>query len=134
MTPEQRAELDAALDGYRATIATTQAAYHAAHGVYAQGLSTHTTLPTLGTPTAPDGLLSAPTDQSEAWADLLPAFGIPDLWRFALRIDVYSAGSTAGYVVVAQARDANGDVWERHIDEGPQGRSQAWSMTSETAE
>lgn len=128
MTPEQTAELDAALDGYRATIAATQAAYHATHGVYAQGLSTHSTPPTLGTPTAPDRLASAPTDQAEAWADLLPASGIPDLWRFAVRVDVYSAGATAGYVIVASVRDANGETWERAIDEGPQGRTHDWRM------
>lgn len=131
MTPEQRIELDAALDGYRGVIATTQAAYHAAHGVHAQGLSTHTTPPTLGTPTAPDRLNDSPTDQVEAWADLLPDSGIPDLWRFALRIDVYSAGETAGYVIVASVLDAEGERWERHIDEGPHGRSQEWAMISE---
>lgn len=127
MTPEQQAELDAALDGYRAVIASTQATYHAQRGVYAQGLDTHATPPTLGTPTAPDRLDAAPTDQSEAWADLLPAVGIPDLWRFALRIDVYSAGASAGYVIVASVRDGS-DTWERHIDEGPQSRSREWHV------
>lgn len=128
MTPEQQVELEAALDGYRAVIAATQAAYLAEHGVYAQGLSTHSAPPTLGAPAAPDRLASAPTDQAEAWADLLPQSGIPTTWRFALRIDVYSAGETAGYVIVASVRDANGGVWERRIDEGPQGRSHAWAI------
>lgn len=130
MTPEQKAQLDAALDGYRAVIATTQAAYHAAHGVHAQGLSTHTTPPTLGTPTAPDRLNDSPTDQGEAWADLIPP-GLPELWRFALRIDVYSHGETAGYVIVASVLDAEDQRWERHIDEGPQGRSKSWAVVLE---
>ncbi len=125
MTPEQQATLDAVLEPYRAVIAATQAAYHAQHGVYAQGLSTHTTPPTLGAPSAPDRLLTSPTDQSEAWADLLPAEGIPEQWRFSLAINVYSRGETAGYVIVASVL-SDGEAWERRVDEGPQGRSHGW--------
>lgn len=122
------AEIDAALESYRATVASVQAAYLATHGRYAQGLPTHSTPPTVGSPSAPDALLASLHDQSDTWSDLMPQSGIPELWRFSLAIDVYGSGAGVGYRLVAAVKDGNGDTWTRTIDEGPQGGSAPWSV------
>lgn len=121
MTPE----IDATLESYRGVIAQTQALYLATHNVYAQGLETHTTPPTVGTMTAPDRLNTSPSDQPDSWKALIPV-ALPPAWQFSVRIDVYSESGTAGYVIVASVLDANGDRYERAIDEGPEGRSHDW--------
>lgn len=118
-------EIDQTLESYRGAIAAAEAGYLAEHGVYAQGLETHTTPPTVGSAAPPDRLADSPSDQEDAWLALVPA-NLPAAWQFSVRINVYSAGASAGYVIIASVLDAAGSRFERAIDEGPGAGSHDW--------
>lgn len=115
-----------------------QATYFAQHGRYWQGLITHTAPPNHTTSTTSDApgdrLQSRPTDQTERWADFLPAFvglSIPA----ALIVDVYEIAAGHGFVVTLLVR-YNGNTYRRVHATGPlaSAYTKAWHRFDEPLE
>ena len=82
-------------------------AYYGAHGVYWQGLWSHTALPlhdsTVDGDVEPDGLSSKPTDQAEAWLDFWAALlGIK--LTAAIRVDVYAGPLGDGFAATVAVK------------------------------
>jgi hypothetical protein len=100
------------------TLATLQAGYYATHSRYAQGLWTHSTCPTAGSPVTPDALTDRPYYQSESWASFNAASILPATMHTRLRLDQYIGPNGAGYVLTQQTIVA-GDKWEQSINVGP---------------
>ena len=117
--------IDARLEQALPLISSIQEDYKAEHGVYAQGLFTHSSTPEENEEVSPDSLLEKPTDQNEAWEDLAPGL-IPGTMLSRMKIDTYSSPSGHGYVVVLEKKIGD-TVYVRSHNVGPQSsRSHDW--------
>lgn len=122
------AEIDTRLAGRFGELSAAQDAYYAAHGRYAQGLDTHSTLPADGIEAAPDRSAAHPTDQAESWADL---GSLPAAMLSRLRMDVYESPQGHGYVVVSEVRIA-GELCRKALNVGPEtSRAHGWQGVAE---
>lgn len=106
-----------------------QADFYATYGKYWQGLTTHDTIPTYGTPLPPD-VDSYPSDQHVSWADV----GVPlsDTMDIAVTVDVYDGPAGSGYTVRGEVLISD-TLWVRTINFGPETwREHGWiTMTTE---
>jgi hypothetical protein len=106
--------IDARLEQALPLISSIQEDYKEDHGVYAQGLFTHSSTPEENEEVSPDSLLEKPTDQDQAWGDLAPG------------LFTYSGPSGHGYVIVLEKKIGD-TVYVRSHNVGPQpSRSHDW--------
>jgi len=116
------AAVDVDIATYWQDIVDLEADYLVANGKYAQGLSTHDTLPADGNATAPDNLADSPTDQAEDWNDLVT---LPNTMDCALILDVYQTASEWGWVAIFELT-LDDVIWRKMVDMGPLGRDRDW--------
>jgi len=98
------------------TVDEAQAAFVAETGHYWQGLPTHTSVPSVDEPLAPDPTRH-PTDQPESWASV--GIALPTTMVLSLRVDAYNGTSGAGYAIVAKTMIDEVE-WIRVINIGPE--------------
>lgn len=114
--PGALAYYDAQIDVLLPYLDQYQADYHAANGQYYQALASHASAPDV--PTPPDGLSSAPTDQSANLAYFWQSAALPEALAWSFKIDTYSGEYGDGYVLTVAA-DIDGEIWNRLINYGP---------------
>lgn len=119
---QMRNHADDWLQARWSTVQTRQENYKAAHGVYWQGLRSHTV--EVNHTTADyddqiaDNLAGHPTDQSDNWLDILPEVdGIAFPAVFVM--DVYKGPLGDGYVATVYAK-YNGTIYSRSQNVGPE--------------
>lgn len=110
---------DLQINGLLAGFRTAQDVYLASHGLYFQGLATHTICPADGATVAPDNLTSHPTYQSTCWPDLVQ---LPDTLPCSLAYDQYVEQAGSGWILRATVR-IGGSTWQRAINHAPAGES-----------
>ena len=117
--------IDARLEQALPLITSIQENYKAEHGVYAQGLFTHSSTPEENEEVSPDSLSEKPTDQDAAWLDLAPGL-LPESMLSRMKIDTYSGPDGHGYVVVLEKKIGS-TVYVKKHNFGPQSRrSHGW--------
>lgn len=123
--PKQLAYYDAQIEVLMPKLESFQADYHSITGGYYQALESHSAAP--NTPTAPDGISKAPTDQDANLAYFWTQFAtLPDQLAWSFRIDTYSGPDGDGYVLTVTTV-VNGATWQRSINRGPDAwRDQNW--------
>lgn len=115
-------QIDQRLSGNWSKIVAAQDSYLAANGHYAQALPAASRRPVDGEEVAPDRLDASPTDQAESWRDLADRYGltIPSTFMSLLRIDVYKGPGGKGYVVHAEHATADGRIFRKSVNVGPE--------------
>jgi hypothetical protein len=123
-----RNKVDGVLTTLAPTIDNRQVTYFANNNQYWQGKWTHTTEPVDGVDTAPNNLTDTPTNISVRWNQILQGVELPAQLPMRIRCDVYEAPGGWGYVLTAQVKLLNGDVWQRTSNRvGPETwRTQGW--------
>lgn len=116
MIPELLEEIDIRTNAMLPMIASKQAQYKAAFGIYFQLLPTHSTIPWDGFEIPPDQANDKPHYQSLSGADM---GGLPAAMLSCVRIDTYQSNMGDGYVVTNQVI-CDGTLWERSQNVGPE--------------
>lgn len=114
------AQIEAAIDTKLAAlwsaIQTHEASYFAAHGIYWQGLLTHTVYPADGNSTLPDVGSKTPYYETTPWPNAVVTTALP----MALRIDQYvTPNGTRGYQATLYVT-ISGRTWARSQQLGPE--------------
>lgn len=105
------------------SIQTREAAYFASHGIYWQGIKSHTVDPADGADVAPDNLSTKPYYQSTSWADI---GGFPATFPATVIIDQYNGPSGFGYVATLRVV-INSNTWQKSKQFGSESyRDQNW--------
>lgn len=130
-TPAQIiANIETRLANQWPVLVNVQNRYFNRHGRYAQGLRTHTILPSEGVDAAADRLNARPTDQAESWNDLATenGFSFPATNIAALQIDAYNGLEGHGWSASLTVK-INNKFYKRTVNVGPETwRSMAWRI------
>ena len=133
--PRSLTDIDREQNTWDREVMTFEADYYRTRGRYYQMLWSHTdtTETTLLTArTAPDNLVTRPTDQTAV--DLWTATRLPVDTPYRFKIDVYEGPRGHGYVITLQT-EVNRQTWERSINYGPETyRDVAWHAVIEERE
>lgn len=120
--------IDTRLANQWSILVQVQNNYFAAHGRYAQGLRTHSIIPSEGNEATADRLNARPTDQAESWNDLAAAngFSFPATNIATVQITPYVSPLGQGWQAVLTVRVGN-NLYKRAGQVGPETwRAHGW--------
>lgn len=120
---------DSSFQEYWSDIQSAQEAHFQSEGHYWQGVVTHgpPSMPLNGTPTAPDRLSEAPTDQPVSWDDFVAAHGLslPSTFEQAVAIHAYQSPSGHGFASIRRLV-FEGSTYRNRTDVGPLDTGHGW--------
>ncbi len=135
--PRSLTEIDREQETWDRDVMTFEADYYRSRGRYYQMLWSHTDTPDttlLTARTAPDNLVTRPTDQTETAVDLWTATRLPLDTPYRFRVDVYEGPRGHGYVITLQT-EVNRQIWQKSINYGPETyRNTDWHAVIEERE